>query len=96
MLVRTGQSAGQDTCERVRETGRKEEVKVSKNKSKVSKAIPVTGHGGLYCCEMLRIPHCLETVGSQMETRLSALRTGRALLPRNIIFLLLVLISVRG
>jgi hypothetical protein len=31
-----------------------------------------------------------------MAVRLSALRTGRALLPRNIIFLLLVLISVRG
>jgi hypothetical protein len=31
-----------------------------------------------------------------MATRLSALRTGRTLLPRNIIFLYLVLISVRG
>jgi hypothetical protein len=30
-----------------------------------------------------------------MAVRLSVLRTGRALLPRNIIFLLLVLISVR-
>jgi hypothetical protein len=30
-----------------------------------------------------------------MMVRLSALRTGRALLPRNIIFLLLVLISVK-
>jgi hypothetical protein len=25
-----------------------------------SKAIPVTGLGGLYGCEMLRIPHCLD------------------------------------
>jgi hypothetical protein len=25
-----------------------------------SKAIPVTGRGGLYGCEMLRIPHCLD------------------------------------
>jgi hypothetical protein len=25
-----------------------------------SKAIPVTGLGGLPCCEMLRIPHCLD------------------------------------
>jgi hypothetical protein len=33
--------------------------------------------------------------GSQMAVRLSALRTGRALLCRNIIFLFLVLISVR-
>jgi hypothetical protein len=31
-----------------------------------------------------------------MAVRLSALRTGRALLPRNIIFVLLVLTSVRG
>jgi hypothetical protein len=31
-----------------------------------------------------------------MAVRLSALHTGRALFPRNIIFLLLVLISVRG
>jgi hypothetical protein len=30
-----------------------------------------------------------------MAVRLSALRTSRALLPRNIIFLLLVLISVK-
>jgi hypothetical protein len=30
-----------------------------------------------------------------MAVRLSALRTGRALLPRNIIFLLLILIYVR-
>jgi hypothetical protein len=25
-----------------------------------AKAIPVTGHGGLQGCEMLRIPHCLD------------------------------------
>jgi hypothetical protein len=25
-----------------------------------SKAIPVTGRGGLYSCDMLRIPHCLD------------------------------------
>jgi hypothetical protein len=40
--------------------------------------------------EMLRI-------GSQMAVRLSALRIGLALLPRNIIiFMFLVLIFVRG
>jgi hypothetical protein len=60
-----------------------------------SKARPVTGCGGLQGCEMLRIPHCLD-IGSQMAVRLSALSTGRALLPSNIIFLLLMLISVRG
>jgi hypothetical protein len=42
---------------------------------------------------MLRVPHGTDN-GSQMEAGLSALRTGRALLSRNIIFLLLVLISV--
>jgi hypothetical protein len=26
-----------------------------------SKAVPVTGLGGLYGCEMLRIPHCLHS-----------------------------------
>jgi hypothetical protein len=31
-----------------------------------------------------------------MAVKMSALRTGHALLPRNIIFLLLVLISVTG
>jgi hypothetical protein len=33
------------------------------NKGKVkkkSKAIPITGLGGLLGCEMLRIPHCLD------------------------------------
>jgi hypothetical protein len=25
-----------------------------------SKATPVTGRGGLECCEMLRIPYCLD------------------------------------
>jgi hypothetical protein len=43
---------------------------------------------------MLRMPHYLD---SQVTDggRLSALRTGRALLPRNVSYLLLVLISVR-
>jgi hypothetical protein len=29
-------------------------------KVKKGKAIPVTGCGGLYGCDMLRIPHCLD------------------------------------
>jgi hypothetical protein len=33
-------------------------VSICRSKVK-SKAIPVTGRGGLWCCEMLRIPHCL-------------------------------------
>jgi hypothetical protein len=60
-----------------------------------SKAIPVTDHGGLQAREMFRTPHSLDnrlTDGGTLPT----LRTGRALLPRNMIFLLLVLISVRG
>jgi hypothetical protein len=31
-----------------------------KHNIKVSKAVPVTGLGGLYGCDMLRIPHCLD------------------------------------
>jgi hypothetical protein len=27
----------------------------------ICKAIPVTGRGGLYGCEMLRIPHCIDS-----------------------------------
>jgi hypothetical protein len=58
------------------------------------KLSPLTGHESLYGCEMLRIPHCLDSRLID-GVRLSALSTGRALLPKNI-FLLLVLISVRG
>jgi hypothetical protein len=36
------------------------------------------------------------SIDSQMAVRLSALRTGRTSFPPNIIFLLLILISVRG
>jgi hypothetical protein len=59
------------------------------------KAIHVAGLGSLKGYEMLRIPHCLGN-RQQMSARMSALRTGRSLLPRNIIFLLLLLISLRG
>jgi hypothetical protein len=31
------------------------------SKAKKVKAIPVTGHEGLWGCEMLRIPHCLDS-----------------------------------
>jgi hypothetical protein len=50
-----------------------------------SKAVPVTGCGDLYGCEMLRIPHCLD---SRLIDggKAVAPRTGRTLLPRNIIF----------
>jgi hypothetical protein len=54
-------------------------------------AIPKTGRGVLYGCEMLRIPHCLDsrlTVGGKV--------ISLPLLPRIIIFLLLVFIYVRS
>jgi hypothetical protein len=50
------------------------------------KDIRVTGRGGLETCEMLRTPHCLD----------NRLTDDYALLHRNIVFLLLVLTSVRG
>jgi hypothetical protein len=31
-----------------------------RRRSKKSKAIPVTGREGLYCCETLRVPHYLD------------------------------------
>jgi hypothetical protein len=59
-----------------------------------TKAIyPLTGRGDLYGCEMLRIPHCNRLADSR---KVVTLRTDGTLLPRNIIFLLSALISVRG
>jgi hypothetical protein len=37
---------------------------------KKGKAISITGRGGLWACEMSRIPH-VQTIGSQMAVRLS-------------------------
>jgi hypothetical protein len=54
------------------------------------KAIPVTGHGGFYWCETLRLPHFLDN-WQRDGCVLSALRTGRPL--PSVKFL--VLISVR-
>jgi hypothetical protein len=31
------------------------------DKINCSKAVPIIGCEGLYCCEMLRIPHCLDS-----------------------------------
>jgi hypothetical protein len=60
-----------------------------------SKDIPVTGHGGLYGCEMLKIPPCL---GDQLTdgSKVVDLIHWPLIAPRATIFLLLVLISVRG
>jgi hypothetical protein len=55
-----------------------------------TKAIPIRGRGGPYCCETSRLPHFLDD--SQMAVRLSALRPTRLLPPGRF----LVLISVRG
>jgi hypothetical protein len=54
-------------------------------KSKISKPISVMGRGGPESCEMSRLAHCLWTVYSQMEVRLSALRAGRYLPPMKIL-----------
>jgi hypothetical protein len=40
------------------------------------KAIPVTGHEGPQGCKASRLPHFLQTIGSQMAVRLLALRAG--------------------
>jgi hypothetical protein len=65
------------------------------NRTRRSNAVPLTDRGGLQGCEMLRIPDFLDSRLTDGGTVVS-LRNGRALLPRNIIFLLLVLISARG
>jgi hypothetical protein len=64
-------------------------VKVEKRNVK---AIPVTGLGRLQGCEMLRIPHCLDS----RPTGCQPYGPAVALLPRNNIYLLLVFTSIRG
>jgi hypothetical protein len=44
-----------------------------------------TGCGGLLSCDKLKIPHCADN-RLTVAARLSAISTGRALLPRNIVF----------
>jgi hypothetical protein len=57
--------------------------------------MPVTGHGGIYGYEMLRIPHCLNcrfTDGDEVQPH-----TPDALYsPEKFIFLSAVVSSVRG
>jgi hypothetical protein len=38
-----------------------EKILISKKNLKKSKAVPVRGLGGLQGCDMLRIPHCLDS-----------------------------------
>jgi hypothetical protein len=47
------------------------------------KAILVRNRGGLYWCEILRIPHCLDK-RLKMAMRMLASRIDRSLRPRNI------------
>jgi hypothetical protein len=61
-------------------------------KLKKSKAISVTDRGGLLCCEMSRIPHCLDNWLLD-DGQFLSLGAGRALPPSKYF---LVLISVRG
>jgi hypothetical protein len=51
---------------------------------KKGKAMLVTGREGPQGCETSRLPHFPLTIGSQMAVRLSALRAGSPLPPRNI------------
>jgi hypothetical protein len=60
-----------------------------------SKAIPITGSGGLYGWEMLRIPSCLDT--RLTDVCVVVRLTRRTLLySQETFYPLLVLISVRG
>jgi hypothetical protein len=64
-------------------------------KAKKSKGILVTGREDLWGCMMLRIPHCLDNQWTDGGKVVNPAHRPR-FTPQNIIFLLLVLISVRG
>jgi hypothetical protein len=61
-------------------------------REKKGKVIRVTGRRGPYGCETSRLPYFLETIGSKMAVKSSALHAAGPLPPGR----LLVLISVRG
>jgi hypothetical protein len=61
----------------------------------LKKSIPVTGRGGLQVCETLRIPHYLDIRLIDGGKVVSPTHRPRST-PRNIIFLLLVLIALPG
>jgi hypothetical protein len=63
--------------------------------TKVSKVIHVTGSGGLYGFEMLRILHCLDSRLKDDSEVVSITRRLR-FTPRNIIFLCMIFIYVRS
>jgi hypothetical protein len=64
----------------------------------VSKQVKLPLQQAVEACSVVRCweSHIIYTVGSQMVVTLAALHAGHTLLPINIIFLLLVLICVRG
>jgi hypothetical protein len=66
-------------------------VLLTANMKSKSKAISVTGRGGLYGCETLRIPYCVAYRQGFQPHAPSALYSSDTFL-----FLSLVLISVRG
>jgi hypothetical protein len=67
----------------------------NRNGGKKFKVILVTGRGILYDCGVLSIPHCLYNRLTDGDKFVSPTHL-RALLSRNIIILLVVLISFRG
>jgi hypothetical protein len=60
-----------------------------------AKTIPVTGLGGLWVCEMLRIPHCLDNRFTDAGKDVSPKHRPSST-PQKQLFLLLVFISVRS
>jgi hypothetical protein len=60
-----------------------------------NEAIPVTDHGGLYGCEMLRILHCVNNRLTDGGGVLILTQRQRSTLPNTFSFLPLVLVSVR-
>jgi hypothetical protein len=66
-------------------------------RSKVlGKAIPVTGCGGLYGCEMLRIPHCVDNRLTDGGKVVSPTHRPHFTPQKHIFLMFPVLISVRG
>jgi hypothetical protein len=58
--------------------------------------VEVTGRGGLYGCEMLRIPHCLDNPLIDGDKVVSPTHRPRFTPQKYNFFLFPVLISVRG
>jgi hypothetical protein len=61
-----------------------------------SKAVSVTGRGGLYGCEMLRTLHCLDNRLTDGGEVVSLMHRPRSAPQKKFCILSLVLISVRG